>query len=76
MDRHERDVVSLIEDLLRAIAMVNIDIDDGDSGQALAEMLGCDRRIVAIAVSTATMPIRMMSRRTAQRIGHTIARQD
>ena len=53
VQRDEQDVVALPEDLLGAVAVVVVDVDDGDAGAALVEQVLCgERRVVEEAVAT------------------------
>src|SRR5262249_61941798 len=52
VQRTEQHVAATVEDLLRAVAMVEIDVEDGDArGPPVAKCLRCDGRIVEAPVS-------------------------
>ena len=46
VDRAVEDVGTLVEDLLGAVAMVGVEIDDGDAPVVAHEVLGSDRGVV------------------------------
>ena len=46
MDRHRQHVGARIEDALGAVAVMHVDIEDGDALVLGAQMLGGDRRVV------------------------------
>ena len=67
--RANADVAPRVEDLLRPVAVVRVDIDDGDRrADALAESCGCDRAVVEVARTAVTRSARVMSRRPAARV--------
>ena len=57
MDRSEEHIVAAVEDVLGAIAVVVVDIEDGNLAPALVEeCLGGDGGVVQVAVATITSP--------------------
>ena len=70
MDRNRQNITALIEYILRAIAMMIVDIKDRDLFRALGDhVLGGDGGIVQEAIATVSVGMGMMSRRTRQRKG-------
>jgi hypothetical protein len=51
MDRGVEDVAAAVKDLLRAVAVMGIDIEDRDAAEPLAQTLGADGGVVEIAES-------------------------
>ena len=49
MDRDRQHIVTTIEDLLRAVAVMGIDVEDRDLAEVRAQALRRDRRVVDIA---------------------------
>lgn len=67
MDRGEQHVAALVEDVLGAVAVVVVDIEDGDFLAALVEEgLGSDGGIVQVAVATHQVAGGVVAWRTAQ----------
>ena len=73
MDRNGQHIVAAIEDRLRAVAVMNIDIEDGDPLVFRAQMLGGERGVVEIAETAGPVAIGMMPGRPAQRVGDGLA---
>ena len=68
MDRGEQHVVALVEDVLGAVAVVVVDIEDGHSpGTLIQAGLRGDGRIVQVAVAAHVVGGGMVARRPAQR---------
>ena len=66
MQRDGEDIAAIVEDLLRPVAMMVIDIQDGDTlGAAVAEGLGGDGGVVEEAVAAIEIAAGMMSGRAA-----------
>ena len=68
MDRDGQNVGTGIEDRLRSIAVMDIDVEHCDTVMDLPETLGCQRRIVQIAEASGMGRIGMVTRRPAQGI--------
>src|SRR5690606_38027263 len=58
VDRNGEHVGAIVEDLLLTVAVVIVDVEDGDLA-VLAEVLGRDRTAVEIAESTERAPFRV-----------------
>ena len=70
-------VAALVEDFLRAVAVMVVDIEDGDARRALvAEPLGDDRGVVDVAVAAHEGRAGVMARRAAEREGGPFASLD
>src|SRR3546814_1638715 len=70
VDRDRQHVVATVEDLLRAVAMVIVDVEDRDPARAgIAERLRRDCRIVEEAIAAIEIGAGMMARRPAEREG-------
>src|ERR1700741_2599969 len=70
MDREGQHVPALVEDLLRPIAVVIIDVEDGDAlGPGIAEGLRGDGGIVQETIAAIEIAAGMVSRRPAQSEG-------
>lgn len=70
----QEHVVAVVEDFLRAIAVVVIDVEDRDAGVAVVdEALGGDGGIVEVAIAAEEIAARMMARRAAEREGRAFA---
>ena len=70
MQRDEQHVGTLIENVLRAVPMVEIDVDDGNPPGATVKQALCrDGGVVEKTVAAKHVPGRVMSRRAAQREG-------
>ena len=76
VDRHGEHVVALEEDALRAVAVMDVDVEHGDAGVLAAQMLGGDGGVVQEAEAARHVGIGVMARRPAERIGLARARQD
>ena len=66
VDGGEEDVAARPEDILRAIAVMIIDIEDRDPPAGLGRRLGRDRRIVEVAIAAEIVAPGMMARRATQ----------
>ena len=75
MDRHGQHVGALVEDALRAVAVMQVDVDDRHARGEAAKVLGGDRRIVEEAEAAGDIAEGMMARRAAERIGGAFACQ-
>ncbi len=69
MQRNGENVAARIENILRAIAVMHIDVDDGHAVIALAQHFGGHRRPVQIAEAAGVFRTGVMARRAAQGIG-------
>ena len=76
MERDGQNIVTVIEDALRVVTMVDIDIDDGDAMPPRPQTLCRDRRVVEEAEPARQFPVGMMAGGTAERIGLRLALQD
>jgi len=80
VNRNGEDVTSLVEDALRAVAVVNVDIEDRDALVAEPQMRGCDSAVVEKAEAAGDIAEGVMAGRPAQRvdriltIGHQLRR--
>ncbi len=75
MDRHGEHIVALEEDALRAVAVMDVDIEHGDAPVLLPQPLGGDGGVVQEAEAAGHVGIGVMARRPAERIGLELARQ-
>lgn len=67
MQRREEHVAAVVEDVLRAVTVVIIDVEHRDAaGTAVAQRLGRDRRIVEKAVSAVVGAARVVPGRPAE----------
>ena len=74
VDRGIQDVAPTPEDLLRSVAVVDIDVQDRDVLAGLARnRLGRDRRIVEEAVTAGHRPRRVVARRPTQPVDGPLA---
>ena len=62
MDGAEQNVGTLVEDELRSVAVMHVDIDDGDFAEGFRKTVGGDRRIVQEARAAHQVRIGMMAR--------------
>src|SRR6266851_482982 len=69
MQRDEEHVGPLVEDALRAVAVMDVDIEDGDAAEREAQMLRGDRGVVEIAEAAGLVGIGVMAGRAAEPIG-------
>ena len=72
--RNREDIGSRVEDALRAVAVMEIDVEDGDPRLCPQQALRSDRRIVEEAEAAGDIHKGMVARRPAQRIGGRLAR--
>ena len=71
------DVIAVVEDLLGAVAVVVVHIEDGDLGAGGArDVVGGDRRVVEEAVAAVEAARGVMSRRAAESVRGALASQD
>ncbi len=74
MQGHEGDVVALVEDLLGAVAVVIVDVEDGDPRtRRRRQVVGDDRRVVEEAVPAIQRHRRVVTRWPAQPVGDRLA---
>ena len=57
-----------VEDALRAVAVVDVDVEDRDALVAEPQMGGCDRAVVEKAKTAGDIAKGVMAGRTAQRV--------
>ncbi len=70
MERHVLDVIAIVEDLLRAIAVVVVDVEDGHlRPRGRSHMMCSDSRVVEEAVPAVSRRGGVMTRRAAQAVG-------
>ena len=69
MDRHGQHIGAGVEDALRAVAVVQVDIEYRNARRRLAQRLRRDRRIVEEAEAAGDVGEGVMSGRPAKRIG-------
>ncbi len=62
-----------VEDALRAVAVMHVDVEHRDPGVALAQGSGGDRAVVEVAVSPGPVAIGVMAGRAAERVGRVLA---
>ena len=74
MDRDGEHVRPCVEDALRAVAVMQVDVEDRDARGGPAQMLGGDGRIVEEAEAAGDIGEGVMAGRTAERIGGRLAR--
>ena len=76
MEADVEDVRPLPEDLLRAVAVMEVDVEDGDALRAAREdRLGRDGRVVEEAVAADEGATGMVARRTAEGVRERLSRQ-
>ena len=76
MQADVEDVRPLPEDLLRAVAVVEVDVEDRDAlGASREDRLCRDRRVVEEAVAADEAATGMVARRTAEGVRERVARQ-
>ena len=66
MDRHGEDVGPVIKNALRAVAMMNVDVEDRHALVAEAQMGGCDRAVVEKAKAAGDVAKGVMTGRPAE----------
>ena len=77
VQRAEQQIAATIEDLLRAVAVVEIDVEDRDAcSAAVDERLGRDGGVVEEAVAAVEVVAGMVTGRTAEREGGALAGGD
>ena len=76
VQRHERHVVALVEDLLRAVAVVVVDVEHGDPrARRGGDVGGGDRGVVEEAVPAVQRRRGVVARRPAQPVGDAARRR-
>ena len=66
MQRHIEHVRTRVEDVLRAVAVVKVDVQNCDAiCAAVAQILRRDRRVVEKTIAAVQIARRVMARRTA-----------
>ena len=68
VERHEQHVVAVVEDLLRTVAVVIVDVDDRDARAAVDPCLSGDRGVVQVAVARERIRRGVMTGRTRARV--------
>src|SRR5690242_9767865 len=66
MDRDRENVTAVIEDLLGTIAVVRVDVDDGDFCVSLTQVPRRRRRVVQVAEATGAVRAGMVARGPAE----------
>ena len=66
MDRGKGDVGAIVEDVLSAVAVVIVHVEDRDSSAGSGGMLGRDGRIAEVGITAEIVRAGMMSGRAAQ----------
>jgi hypothetical protein len=69
MDRHGEHVAARVEDALRAVAVVQVDVEDRDAAAGPGQPLGGDGRIVEKAEAAGEVGEGVVARRAAERVG-------
>jgi hypothetical protein len=75
MGRDGEDVAARMEDGLRAVAVVRIDVEHRHAVVATEQALGCHGAVVDVAETARAVAMRVVAGRPAQRVGHAVARQ-
>ena len=74
MQIDHQHVLPRVEDFLRAVAVVIVDVEDGDAGRTLiAQPLRGDRGVVDVAITAHETGAGVMAGRAAQREGSRLA---
>src|SRR6185503_8179065 len=74
MDRSEKDIVAAGEDVLRAVTVVIIDIEDGDAAAPRCKRgLGADRRMVEVGIAAEIIAACVVPRRSCEGEGALLA---
>ena len=76
VDRHREDVLPLVKDALRAVAVVHVDIEDRNALMLQPKVASCHRAVVEEAEAAGHVGIGVVARRTAQRVGRILAVHD
>ncbi len=76
MDRDGEHVGPFVEDALRAVAVMDVDVEDRDTLVLQAQVRGCDRAVVEKAEAAGEIAIGVMAGRTAKRVGRALAVHD
>ena len=75
MQRHSQDIGTVIENTLRAIAVVDVHIDNGGPTPGMQQLFCRDSGVVQVAESACLVGKGMMAWWAAQRIGRLLACQ-
>jgi len=75
MRRHGQHLRIVVEDALRAIAVVHVDVEDCRTAAGAQQRLGCDGGVVEETETARHVGEGVMPRRTAERVDHLLARQ-
>ena len=73
MDRDGEDVRPLVENALRAVAVMDVDVEDHDALVLQPQMRGGDRAVVEEAEAAGHVAIGVMAGRTAERVDRILA---
>lgn len=73
MDRPDEDIIPVVEDRLRAVAVVGVKIDDSDAVERGCQDVGDNGCVVDIAESRSLIAVSVMPRRTASGDGTAFA---
>ena len=77
MEADVEDVVAVPEDLLRPVAVMEVDVEDRDAGRAAVEdRLRGDRRVVEEAVAADEVPPGVVTGRAAETVREGRAAED
>src|SRR6185312_8643430 len=68
VDGRHLDVAALPEELLRAVAVMCVDVEHGYAVEAAPQSFGCQRRVVQVARATEGRAARVMAGRAAERV--------
>ena len=69
MDRHGQHIGAGVEDALRAVAVMQVDVEDRDARRIRAQTLRGDRRIVEEAEAAGDIGEGVVAGRPAERVG-------
>ena len=75
MDRHGEHIAPFVENALRAVAMVDVDVEDRDTLVAEPQMGGCDRAVVEKAKTAGDIAKGVVTGRAAERVDGILAIQ-
>ncbi len=76
VDRDGQNVVAFVEDALRAVAVVNVHVEDRGPVPELAQVFGCDAGVVQETEAAGQIAESMMAGRAAQHIDRLFAAMD
>jgi hypothetical protein len=73
VERDRQHVAAGVKDALRPIAVVQVDVEDGDPFGRIAQKLRGNRRVVEVTEAAGQVAEGVMARRSAERIGTALA---